>query len=48
MVGELGAPGVQDKCRADAGAEMLAVSGDRARTLGGGIEEKFIQSLLLV
>jgi len=29
------APGVQDQCHSDLGAEMLGVGGDRAQRLGG-------------
>lgn len=47
VVGELGPPGVKDKCRADAGAEMFGVGGDRAQSLGGDVEQKSIDALLV-
>jgi hypothetical protein len=47
MVSELGAPGVQDQCHADARAEVARSGGDRAQRLGGEIEQQAINDLLV-
>ena len=38
MMGQRRAPGVQHQGRADAGAQMLRIGGDRAQRLGGDVE----------
>ena len=41
------APGVQHQGRADAGTQVLRIGGDRAQRLGGDVEQKSINDLLV-
>ena len=49
MMGQRRTPGVENRCDADAGAEVLGVGGDRGQGLGRGFEQQVVdQSLVLV
>ena len=48
VVGERGAPGVQNGHEADASAEMLGISCDRERGLGRGFEQQVVDHRLVL
>src|SRR5690606_17726759 len=48
MVGHGRSPCVQDRCNADARAEMLGIGGDRQHCLGCGLEQKVVDQRLVL
>ena len=47
MMGQCRAPGVQHQGHPDAGTQVLRIGGDRAQRLGGDVEQKTIDELLV-
>ena len=47
MMRQRRAPGVQHQGRADPGTQVLRIGGDRAQRLGGDVEQKSINDLLV-